>query len=251
VAKEWSQSHHRNQRCTDLDEFSGCSIGKLQCGGNKPLWFCDQPGGTGGSGDDFLSSLQQTSNSGYIFAGYSYSGISGNKTTAGYGGADYWVVKVDAIGNKVWDKAFGGSSEDYLFTVQQTSDGGYILGGATSAPVSGNKTSPSYGDFDCWVVKTYASGNKQWDDIDGTVTQVALLSGTNLIATLTNEPFNFTWTNAPLGTNILTVVATDDRGDSVTSAPVTVTMTLPQPGLPEFSLSTNSYLDRLPEIISG
>src|SRR5437016_3193928 len=68
----------------------------------------------GGSGTDHVNSLQQTADGGYILGGYSYSGISGDKTQANYGVDDYWIVKTDASGVKQWDATFGGSTQDEL-----------------------------------------------------------------------------------------------------------------------------------------
>ncbi len=121
----------------------------------------------GGSGDDYIQSLQQTSDGGYILGGTSRSGISGNKTNAGFGGRDYWMVKVNANGNKQWEQSFGGATDDELYSLQQTSDGGYILGGGSDSTASGNKTSPNFGEYDYWLVKVDANGNKQWEHTFG------------------------------------------------------------------------------------
>ena len=121
----------------------------------------------GGSNNDDLSSLQQTSDGGYILGGYSASGISGDKTEASRGNNDYWIVKTDANGNKQWDKTFGGSSDDQLYSFQQTTDGGYISGGRSTSGISGDKTEASKGSYDYWIVKTDANGNKQWDKTFG------------------------------------------------------------------------------------
>jgi hypothetical protein len=67
------------------------------------------------------------------------------------------------MGTKQWDRRFGGSSLDWLQDVRQTSDGGYILGGISSSGSSGDRTQPSQGDTDYWVVKLDATGTKQWD----------------------------------------------------------------------------------------
>ena len=135
---------------------------KVDASGNKQ-W--DQS--YGGSGSDQLISLQQTSDGGYILGGLSNSGISGNKTNASFGDYDYWLVKVDANGTKQWEKEFGGSGDDELNSVQQTADGGYVLGGLSSSGVSGNKTSTNNGSYDYWVVKVDANGNKQWEQSIG------------------------------------------------------------------------------------
>ena len=60
----------------------------------------------GGSSNDYARSIQQTIDGGLIIAGYSYSNdgdVSGN-----HGGADYWIVKTDEVGNTIWQKCFGG-----------------------------------------------------------------------------------------------------------------------------------------------
>ena len=126
----------------------------------------------GGTGYEYLYSLQQTDDGGFILGGYSNSGISGDKTqacSAGSGDVDYWIVKIDVLGNKQWDKDFGGSDFDHLCTVQQTSDHGFILGGSTSSGIGGDKTQPAWGGRDYWIIKTDSLGNKQWDkDFGGT-----------------------------------------------------------------------------------
>lgn len=124
----------------------------------------------GGNGYDCLRSLQQTTDGGYILGGSSTSDIGQDKSQPSYGSIysrDYWVVKVDANGSKQWDKTFGGTNSDELFSLQQTADGGYILGGYSDSPVSPDKSQPSKGDKDYWVIKLNASGTKVWDKTIG------------------------------------------------------------------------------------
>src|SRR6266550_4389809 len=77
----------------------------------------------GGSGDDESSSVQQTSDGGFIVAGESYS--NDNDVSGNNGQADYWIVKLDASGTIEWQKSLGGSSSDYATSINQTLDGGY------------------------------------------------------------------------------------------------------------------------------
>lgn len=130
----------------------------------------------GGEGSDWLRSLQQTADGGYILGGWSRSPISGNKSSPPFGSGDFWVVKVDAQGNKQWENSFGGQNSDYLYSLQQTSDGGYILGGRSESSISGNKTSPNFGLDNFWVVKVDAQGNKQWENVFGGVNSDYLYS---------------------------------------------------------------------------
>src|SRR5205809_757523 len=123
----------------------------------------------GGTGGDGAFSFQQTADSGFILGGCSWSGIGGNKTQAligGLGDLDYWIIKIDSIGNKQWDKTFGGSQGDMLTSLQQTSDGGFILGGFSGSDSSGNKETNHRGFLsicDYWIIKTDSAGNKQWE----------------------------------------------------------------------------------------
>ncbi len=128
----------------------------------------------GGTDDDGLqpSSLQVTIDGGYVLAGVSASGISGDKTQTNRGGFDYWLVKIDSNGNKIWDKRFGGILDDYLYVMRQTKDRGYVMGGTSYSPIGGDKTHTNWGSKDYWVVKTDSVGNKQWDaDFGGTALQ--------------------------------------------------------------------------------
>jgi len=117
----------------------------------------------GGTDYDFLNYFTQTRDGGFILGGYSGSGVSGDKTQPGWGQLDYWIVKLDAAGIKEWDKRFGGTEQDVLSSVEQTSDGGYIIGGYSASQATGDKTQMSRGLDDYWIVKTDSLGNKIWD----------------------------------------------------------------------------------------
>ncbi|MBK7887452.1 MAG: T9SS type A sorting domain-containing protein [Bacteroidetes bacterium] len=124
----------------------------------------------GGNSADVLYSIKQTSDGGYILGGWSYSDISGDKTENSNGEDDYWIVKTDSLGSIQWQNTIGGSEYDWLQTIQQTFDGGYILGGGSDSNISGDKTEGGYGESDYWIVKIDASGNIQWQNtIGGTV----------------------------------------------------------------------------------
>jgi PKD repeat protein len=117
----------------------------------------------GGPNYNQFRSLQQTTDFGYILGGYSNSGIGGNKSQATVGINDYWIVKIDSLGNLLWEKDFGGIDNDYLSTVQQTSDNGYILAGYSESGNNGDKTQVGWGNYDFWILKIDSLGIKQWD----------------------------------------------------------------------------------------
>ncbi|MDO7853734.1 T9SS type B sorting domain-containing protein [Hymenobacter convexus] len=129
----------------------------------------------GGVGGEELRCVIQTADHGYLLGGYSASGATGDKSQPSRGNFDMWIIKLDASGNKTWDRTFGGLSLDDLAQLQQTSDGGYILGGYSFSGVSGDKTQtnrgPSY-TTDYWIVKIDANGTKQWDrTVGGTASE--------------------------------------------------------------------------------
>lgn len=110
--------------------------------------------GMGTSGQ--LIEIIQTADGGYALAGYAPSENDGEFH-------DAWVMKVDAMGNKEWERFFGGTNHEIFFSMAQTADGGLILGGSSSSPPSGNKGAPLHALSDCWLVKVDAAGNKEWD----------------------------------------------------------------------------------------
>lgn len=117
---------------------------------------------------DGVSVIKRTTDGGYILGGFAMAGINGDKSQPSRGVGDYWIVKLDANGNKQWDKTYGGNRNDILVSIQQTADGGYFVGGYSDSDLSGDKTGAKKGDFDFWVIKLDASGSKQWDKTIGT-----------------------------------------------------------------------------------
>ena len=106
----------------------------------------------GGSGIDRITSLQKTSDGRLLAGGWSNSPKSGDKSENSRGGFDYWVVKMDAAGNIIWDKTYGGSDDDMLVTAIERKPDEYILGGYSSSGYSGDKRVPSMGGIDYWGI---------------------------------------------------------------------------------------------------
>lgn len=125
----------------------------------------------GGTYGESLYSILQTTDNGYILGGVTSSDSSGDVSQPTRGGEDYWTVKVDSLGIKQWDKRYGGLNSEMLISIQQTIDGGYILGGQTNSDSTGDVTEHSRGSFDYWIVKVDSSGNKQWDKRFGGISE--------------------------------------------------------------------------------
>jgi uncharacterized delta-60 repeat protein len=105
----------------------------------------------GGPSDDYALSIQQTLDGGYIVAGMTLS--------YGAGEVDGWVFKLNSSGDIIWQKTYGGTGDDRSHSIQQTSDGGYIVAGRT--------TSSGAGNADAWVFKLSSSGDVQWEKTYG------------------------------------------------------------------------------------
>lgn len=105
----------------------------------------------GGLGRDEAYSIQQTSDGGYI--------LGGSTRSFGAGSSDFWLVKINSSGELMWNKTYGGLFFDIAYSVQRTSDGGYVVAGSTDSLGSGSE--------DFWVVKTDPNGGMQWNKTYG------------------------------------------------------------------------------------
>jgi hypothetical protein len=99
----------------------------------------------GGPEDDIAYNLVKSPDGGYALAGWTES--------FGAGGHDFWLVKVDELGNMEWSHTYGGTENEVAESLIMTDDEGYLLVGTKEG--------------DCWVVKTDADGNIMWNHIYG------------------------------------------------------------------------------------
>ncbi len=100
----------------------------------------------GDTGDDEFPIAIQTSDGGYI--------VAGDTDSFGAGGYDIWVIKIDSDGIVEWQYAYGGTGNEYPNSIQQTSDGGYIVAGETN--------SFGAGSWDVWIIKLDSDGAVEW-----------------------------------------------------------------------------------------
>jgi len=100
----------------------------------------------GGSKDEYGHAVQLTSDRGYI--------VVGSTDTYGAGNSDVYMIKTDSLGKKLWEKTYGSSNNESGFSVQLTSDSGYIVVGVTY--------SKGAGEADVYLIKTDSLGDSLW-----------------------------------------------------------------------------------------
>lgn len=119
----------------------------------------------GGELVDFIQAMAETKEGDYILGIISESGISGDKTDASKGADDCWLVKLNKVGNIVWQKTIGGSGGDQVVSVQINNDDDIYLGCSSNSGASGDKNSPFIGPgSDIWIIKTNSLGEIIWQN---------------------------------------------------------------------------------------
>ncbi len=151
----------------------------------------------GGSNTDFAYAVQRTTDDGYIVTGFTQS--------FGAGSRDVSLIRTDRHGNTIWTKIYGGSDTDYGWTVQQTSDGGFIIGTHSG--------SFGVGSHDVLLIKTNAIGDILWTKVyggssaDGAYSLQQTADGGYIIAAHTNS--------FGAGMHDIYLIKTDANGDTV------------------------------------
>ena len=118
----------------------------------------------GGSKDDYINSVAETSDGGYIVAG-NFSGtiqVGNEKLTSK--GQDGFLIKYNSFGEVEWARAIGGTGYEYIYSVEETKDGGYIVGGASwSDEIQvGDQNLISNGEWDGLIIKYSSKGEVEW-----------------------------------------------------------------------------------------
>jgi len=150
----------------------------------------------GGDQSDGGFSVCQTTDGGYIVAGYT------NSFSIPVATPDILLIKTDDLGNEEWMKTYGGHQYESTRCVQQTTDEGYILFGYTSSYGAGNG--------DCWLIKTDENGNVTWDKTYGGSEPDACYSGHQ---TLDNGYILVGFTGSYGVENDIWLIKTDENGD--------------------------------------
>jgi len=150
----------------------------------------------GGPQTDWCWSVIETSDGGFVLAGYTWS--------FGVGERDFWLVKTDADGVVLWSRTFGGAGADICYSVIQTSDGGLAFAGTTESFGSGEQ--------DFWLIRTNQNGDSLWSRTYGGINADQCYT---LIQT-SDAGFalaGYTWLTNNEGRGNFYIVRTDENGD--------------------------------------
>lgn len=118
----------------------------------------------GGTKDDRANDIMATSDGGFAILGYANSADGDASTNAG--AQDFWLIKLDASGNLIWQKSFGYAGNDYGNTLIETNDNGYLITGVLDVSASGGEGNSRivqrHAGGDIWALKLDAMGNTEW-----------------------------------------------------------------------------------------
>lgn len=122
---------------------------RLDAGGNL-IWKKNY----GGSRGDAGVRIEEAANNGFVLLGNTHSGdgdVQGYHSNY-WDSGDGWLVRADAWGNILWQRALGGNDTEYFMEFVKLPDGGFALGGQTVSQNNGDVTS-NYGSADFWLVR--------------------------------------------------------------------------------------------------
>lgn len=174
----------------------------------------------GSKGKDFLKMMKATKDGGYILGGNSSSSKSELKKSDCNGKDDLWIVKLNAAGGITWEKTIGGFNQENLGDILPTSDG-YLIGGSSNSPISGNKTESCKGNSDYWIVKLDSKGEIAWQKTYGG-SRVDILKvicqttdGGAIIAGSSNSPMSGDKTEGGYGFQDFWLIRIDKSGEII------------------------------------
>lgn len=147
---------------SDSVDLQDQNIGLAKFDAQLNLLWKKKFGGKGGNptvSAEWSNSLVEKKNGMIYIYGVSWAQISGNKTSPNYGSTDGWLLKLDANGNKIWDKSYGGSADEFYSSVVDMTDTSLLLLSSSRSSVSGTRTLPNTAreDLLIYVVDTNGS----------------------------------------------------------------------------------------------
>jgi hypothetical protein len=165
-----------------------------------------------------------------VLCGMSISPVGGDKTYPNYSNkSDYWIIKLDSVGNKLWDRVYGGTdteesgggiNEAWLSMIESENES-FLIAGTTSSPLSGDISDSSRGSSDIWIVKIDSTGNKLWDHRYGGTADDRVSSicrdqnGGFLVAGFTDSPQGLDVSDTSKGGNDVWILKLDSTGNKL------------------------------------
>ncbi len=161
--------------CESVSSRSGDKSEDLRgvIGNNKDIWIIKfDPNGQkiwdktyGSSKIDAIRDLQELSDGSFLVACSSNGESDFDKTAPNYGNGkfDYWLIKIDKNGRKLWDKTYGGDNDEFVVAIEENKTGYIMLAGQSLSNPSGTKQDNLKGDFDFWLVYINEKGDIIWD----------------------------------------------------------------------------------------
>ncbi|MFK7832449.1 MAG: hypothetical protein AB8B52_04160 [Winogradskyella sp.] len=117
----------------------------------------------GGNFTDAPTDVIQTEDNGFIIVGSSDS--NDTDISSNIGTYDFWILKISAAGDLVWEKSFGGDQIDEARSIVKSNDGNYIIAGDTRS--NDNDISNNKGAADLWLIKITPNGDLLWEKTIG------------------------------------------------------------------------------------
>lgn len=213
------------------------------------------------------SSIQQTSDDGYIVAGYAYA--AGGDVSYSHGAGDLWVYKLNSVGAMQWEKSFGGSSNEGAYaSVSTTPEGDYVVATRTSS--NDDDISYHYGNTetsDIWLIKISPIGDLIWEKTYGGSNNDGLSPNLNIL----NKPPSNVFEATSDGGHIMAAVTNSTDGDlegtgvipgtwiikfsaetvGVEEVPYSAAMLYPNPTSGNFSIDLGAIYDKSKVVLSN
>jgi len=212
--------------------------------------------GYGCDGNERIWDILPLDDGTYFILGESSSDACIDKTEDSRGFTDYWLIKTDALGNKIWDRTYGGDSTDIARRILPTDDGHFLIAGyswSNDAATSGigERTIPSRGEADVWLVKITPDGDVVDDYVFGgqplaynkgkdfLYDLTKMDDGTFLLGCWSECNAGFEKTNDAFGRNDYWLIHIDENGQKVG----------PESGRPGDYIYGGNSVDALQEVI--
>lgn len=169
----------------------------------------------GGTNNDRSHAVVQSYDGGFVLSGFTESDDFDIK--ASRGSYDFWVVKIDAQGEMLWERSFGGSGIEIAYDMAKTTDNGYVVVGNTFS--SDKDVAKNLGESDVWMIKIDDNGNLVWERNFGGIAfdaaQSVALSADGGFIVSGNSKSQGIDVSANLGENDIWLIKTDAQGKMV------------------------------------